>query len=479
MISVLINTAKFEYDIHSLVKAFFPKEDVKVVTEDSDPSLEEGTVYRVHYGETEFSFYEGDTLLGTEPVKPDADRIDEKNAVKRLVYRALSARTGRTLVWGDLTGIRPTKIPRKMLDEGKSEAEILSYMKDTYLVGDEKSALALDIAKREREILKPLRDKGYSIYIGIPFCPTTCLYCSFTSNPIAMWRDRVSEYLNALKKEIDFTAHARAGQIIDTVYIGGGTPTTLSAEELDELLSYMEERLDLRNLLEFTVEAGRADSITVDKLAVLHRHRVTRISVNPQTMNQKTLDLIGRRHTVEDVVRAFNDARTVGFDNINMDIILGLPGEDTAEVTHTIDEIVKLRPDSLTVHSLAIKRGSRLYEWILNQGYATMVNTDATMAIAAEGAERLDMKPYYLYRQKNMAGNFENTGYAREGAYGIYNILIMEELEPIVAMGPGSVSKVITREGRLVRSDNVKDVAEYIARIDEMLDRKKELFSLE
>ena len=479
MILVLINIAKFEYDIHSLVKAFFPKEEVKVVTEDSAPSCEADTVYRVHYETEEFSFYEGDTLLGTEPVKAEASRIDEKNAVKRLVYKALSVRTGRTLVWGDLTGIRPTKIPRKMLDEGKSEAEILSYMKDTYLVGDEKSALALDIAKREREILRPLRDKGYSIYIGIPFCPTTCLYCSFTSNPISMWRDRVSEYLNALKKEIDFTAHARAGQIIDTVYIGGGTPTTLSAEELDELLSYMEEKLDLRNLLEFTVEAGRADSITVDKLAVLHRHRVTRISVNPQTMNQKTLDLIGRRHTVEDVVRAFNDARAVGFDNINMDIILGLPGEDVAEVTHTIDEIERLRPDSLTVHSLAIKRGSRLYEWILNQGYATMVNTDATMAIAAEGAERLNMKPYYLYRQKNMAGNFENTGYAREGAYGIYNILIMEELEPIVAMGPGSVSKVITREGRLVRSDNVKDVAEYITRIDEMLDRKKDLFSLE
>ena len=236
MILVLINIAKFEYDIHSLVKAFFPKEEVKVVTEDSAPSCEADTVYRVHYETEAFSFYEGDTLLGTEPVKAEASRIDEKNAVKRLVYKALSARTGRTLVWGDLTGIRPTKIPRKMLDEGKSEAEILSYMKDTYLVGDEKSALALDIAKREREILKPLRDKGYSIYIGIPFCPTTCLYCSFTSNPISMWRDRVSEYLNALKKEIDFTAHARAGQIIDTVYIGGGTPTTLSAEELDELL---------------------------------------------------------------------------------------------------------------------------------------------------------------------------------------------------------------------------------------------------
>ena len=479
MISVLINEAKFEYDIHSLVKAFYPEEDVKVVLEGTDGALEADTVFKVHYEAEEFSFYEGDKLLEQESVIENATRIDEKNAVKRLVYKALVTRTGHTLVWGDLTGIRPTKIPRKMLDEGKTDGEILSYMKETYLVGDEKANLSLDIAKREINILKPLRDKGYSIYVGIPFCPTTCLYCSFTSNPIAMWRERVSEYLNALKKEIDFTATARAGQIIDTVYIGGGTPTTLSAAELDELLSYMEEKLDLSNLLEFTVEAGRADSITIDKLEVLHRHHVTRISVNPQTMNQKTLDLIGRRHTVEDVVRAFNDARAVGFDNINMDIILGLPGEGTEEVTHTIDEIVNLHPDSLTVHSLAIKRGSRLYEWILDKGYATMVNTDLTMQIAAEGAKRLDMKPYYLYRQKNMAGNFENTGYAREGAFGIYNILIMEELEPIVAMGPGSVSKVITREGKLVRSDNVKDIAEYINRIDEMIDRKRTLFSLE
>ncbi|MBO4680216.1 MAG: coproporphyrinogen dehydrogenase HemZ, partial [Lachnospiraceae bacterium] len=281
MISVLINEAKFEYDIHSLMKAFYPEEDVKVVLEGTDGALESDTVFRVHYEAEEFSFYEGDRLLEQESVIENATRIDEKNAVKRLVYKALVTRTGHTLVWGDLTGIRPTKIPRKMLDEGKTDGEILSYMKETYLVGDEKANLSLDIAKREINILKPLREKGYSIYVGIPFCPTTCLYCSFTSNPIAMWRERVSEYLNALKKEIDFTATARAGQIIDTVYIGGGTLTTLSAEELDELLSYMEEKLDLRNLLEFTVEAGRADSITVDKLAVLHRHHVTRISVNP------------------------------------------------------------------------------------------------------------------------------------------------------------------------------------------------------
>ena len=479
MISVIVNEAKFEYDIHSLVKAFYPEEEVKVISKGSQEIQGADIIFEIVYGAREFSFAEGATVLMKEPVSDTPTRIDEKNAVKRLVYKALSHKLGKTLAWGDLTGIRPTKIPRKMLDEGKAESEILSYMKDTYLIGDEKADLALDIARREREILKPLRKKGYSIYIGIPFCPTTCLYCSFTSNPIAMWRDRVEDYLKALEKEIEFTAEARKGQIIDTLYIGGGTPTTLSAAELDRLLTYIETKLDLSNLLEYTVEAGRADSITKEKLQVLFKHKVTRISVNPQTMNQKTLDLIGRRHTVEDVVRAFNDARDAGFDNINTDIILGLPGEGITEVTHTIEELVKLKPDSLTVHSLAIKRGSRLYEWIIENGYATMVNTDETMKIAMDGASRLNMKPYYLYRQKNMAGNFENTGYAREGCFGIYNILIMEELEPIVAMGPGSVSKVITREGKLVRSDNVKDIAEYINRIDEMITRKKDLFALE
>ena len=352
-------------------------------------------------------------------------------------------------------------------------------MQDTYFVSDEKANLSIDIAKREIEILKPLREKGYSIYIGIPFCPTTCLYCSFTSNPIAKWRDRVSDYLSALEKEIKFVSEKRKGKTIDTIYIGGGTPTTLNAQELDRLLTMIDDNLDVSKLLEYTVEAGRADSITLDKLKVLKAHNVTRISVNPQTMNQKTLDIIGRRHTVEDVIRAFNDARSEGFTNINLDIILGLPEEGIKEVSHTLEEIEKLNPDSLTVHSLAIKRASRLNEWILQNGYATMINTAETMKCASDSAMRMGMHPYYLYRQKNMAGNFENTGYSKEGCYGIYNILIMEELEPIVALGPGSVSKILTKEGKPVRSDNVKDVSLYIEKIDEMLDRKDKLFALE
>ncbi len=480
MVFVLINESKFEYDIHSLVKAFYEEEEVKVSLDRNLYEEETSIFYEVEFLGNSIRFFDlKGQLLGECFLSEGREKSEEKNALKRLIYSSLSKVLNKTLAWGDLTGIRPTKIPRKMLDEGKSDADILRYMKDTYYISDEKAKLSIDIAKREIEIIKPLHKKGYSIYIGIPFCPTTCLYCSFTSNPISMWKDRVSAYLSALEKEIEFTKNARSGQTVDTIYIGGGTPTTLEAFELERLLSTLSKHFDLENLLEFTVEAGRADSISIDKLKVLKKYHVSRISVNPQTMNQATLDFIGRRHSVSDVERAFYDARSLAFDNINMDIILGLPGEGEKEVTETVERIKLLKPDSFTVHSLAVKRGSRLYERIVEKGYTTMINTEATMKIAADGAAAMDMKPYYLYRQKNMAGNFENTGYAREGAYGIYNILIMEELEPIVAMGPGSVSKVISKGGKLVRSDNVKDVSLYISEIDEMLRRKEELFSLE
>ena len=474
MIKVYVDRSEFEYDIHSLVKAFYQTEDVKVLTtvlEDFDFYISLGQKFTVSDSDKK--------LLGSVEVSEDLSRVERKNALKRLLYTVLTGLTGKTLAWGDLTGIRPTKIARKLIEEGKDDDFVKKYMQDTYLVGDEKCSLAIDIAKRELKILEPLHEKGYSLYIGIPFCPTTCLYCSFTSEPICKWKDRVNDYLSALEKEISFVAGAKSDKVLDTIYIGGGTPTTLSASELDRLLTHIDKSFDLSKLLEFTVEAGRADSITLDKLKVLKAHGVTRISVNPQTMNQKTLDFIGRMHSVSDVINAFNLARETGFNNINTDIILGLPGEGETEVKHTIDEIVKLSPDSLTVHSLAVKRGSRLHERILEKGYTDMINTDATMRIAADGAREMSMNPYYLYRQKNMAGNFENTGYSKEGLEGIYNILIMEEVEPIVALGPGSVSKVIGRDGKLYRDGNVKDVSLYISDIDEMIRRKKDLFALE
>lgn len=226
---------------------------------------------------------------------------------------------------------------------------------------------------------------------------------------------------------------------------------------------------------EFTVEAGRADSITRDKLRVMKEYGVTRISVNPQTMNQETLDLIGRRHTVEQVEEAFRLAREEGFTNINMDLILGLPGETREHVEHTIEEVKRLHPDSLTVHSLAIKRASKMSLWIEKNGIETLHNTDETMEIAALGAAEMGMKPYYLYRQKNMSGNFENVGYASEGNYGIYNILIMEEKQTIMALGAGTISKAVYPDGRIERCDNVKDVALYMEKIDEMIERKRKL----
>ena len=325
----------------------------------------------------------------------------------------------KQLPWGTLTGIRPTKIAMQFLEAGtggdtetdsnnpSTEAEILDYMKETYYCSEEKALLAIDIAKREKRILADIHyDKGYSLYIGIPFCPTTCLYCSFTSFPIFSWKDRVGDYLAALEKEMDFVRDACRDKILDSVYIGGGTPTTLEPEEMRRLLKKVRDTFDFSQVKEFTVEAGRADSITRDKLRVMKEYGVTRISVNPQTMNQETLDLIGRRHTVEQVEEAFRLAREEGFTNINMDLILGLPGETREHVEHTIEEVKRLHPDSLTVHSLAIKRASKMSLWIEKNGIETLHNTDETMEIAALGAAEMGMKPYYLYRQKNMSGQF-------------------------------------------------------------------------
>ena len=275
------------------------------------------------------------------------------------------------------------------------------------------------------------------------------------------------------------TARICKDKVLDTVYIGGGTPTTLEAEQLDRLIRNLKEIFDFSTVKEFTVEAGRADSITREKLEGLKKYGVTRISVNPQTMHDKTLQLIGRRHTVGQAVDAYHMARELGFDNINMDIILGLPGEDEADVAETIRQIEALSPDSLTVHSLAIKRASRLRRYMDEHQVFSIHNTDETMRMAAEGARTLSMQPYYLYRQKNMSGNFENVGYARDGKYGIYNILIMEELQTIVALGAGSITKRVFPDGRIERCDNVKDVALYIEKIDEMMERKQKLFAEE
>lgn len=475
MINVYTNRENYQYDLHALLKSFYPEHDVRVYHEsvlDSNDAQDSYVIIRLLDHKMELVLALGDRKEYVHTYENDTNIT--KNDYKRSLYYDLCDYTGKTLPWGNLTGIRPTKLTMGMLEEGLCDEEIITQMKELHAVSDEKARLSLDIAKRERQILDRIHyEDGYSMYIGIPFCPTTCLYCSFTSNPIVVWRGRISEYLQALFREIDFVASAYRDKILDTVYIGGGTPTTLDADKLDVLLERVRGSFDFRQVKEFTVEAGRADSITREKLDVLKKHGVTRISVNPQTMKDETLRYIGRKHTVAQVKEAFHMAREAGFDNINMDIILGLPGELEADVQNTVDEIKKLNPDSLTVHSLAIKRASKLSQWIEENGIATLRNTDSTMEIAQKGAYALNMKPYYLYRQKNMSGNFENVGYAREGKYGIYNILINEEVQTILALGAGSISKWVYPDGRIERRENVKDVAQYIDRIEEMIDRKR------
>ena len=472
MIGILLEDNGFEQDIRELLMAVYPGE--KFVHQET-----EGTEFYVK-GTPGAGVYrlELDGDAAEFPV-PEGDRLETKNRIKRTLYRMLEKRTGRSLPWGTLTGIRPTKIPLTKLEEGWSREQIVDFMKETYFTGDDKIALSVEIAERERELLSRISyENGYSLYVGIPFCPTTCLYCSFTSYPIGKWEKRMDEYLGALFRELEYTADRMKGKVLDTVYFGGGTPTALSAEHLDQVISRVEELFDLSGVQEFTVEAGRPDSITREKLEVLRRHGVTRISINPQTMNQKTLDVIGRRHTVDMVKEKFALARELGFDNINMDLIIGLPGERMEDVAHTLEEIRSLSPDSLTVHSLALKRAARLnLEW---DQYADMgmVNTQEMIDLTARFAREMGMEPYYLYRQKNMAGNFENVGYSLPGKACIYNILIMEEMQTIVACGAGTTTKaVFPGENRRERTENVKDVDQYIQRIDEMIERKEKLLS--
>ncbi|MDO4293289.1 MAG: coproporphyrinogen dehydrogenase HemZ [Eubacteriales bacterium] len=478
MIIVTLNEDRYAYDIHSLVKAFYPEQEVKVFVEGTKEEESSAGLPALFVDFKAEGIRAGirDGREKTTALQDPSDRVNVKNELKRLLYGLLSEETGKCLPWGTLTGIRPTRIAMQLLEQGKSDGETERYMRDVYLCSAGKASLSVEIARREQRILSGIHyEEGYSLYIGIPFCPTTCLYCSFTSFPIRAWKNRVADYLTALEKEIDFVKTACAGKVLDSVYIGGGTPTTLEPEELERLLSKLKATLDWSNVREFTVEAGRADSITAEKLRVLKRFGVTRISVNPQTMKQETLDIIGRRHTVEQAVDAFLMARREGFDNINMDLILGLPGESLEDVDRTIRRVKELSPDSLTVHSLAIKRASRLSQWILENSIESLHNTEETMEIAARGAREMGMEPYYLYRQKNMSGNFENVGYARPGKAGIYNILIMEEKQSILALGAGTISKAVFPDGRIERCDSVKDVGMYIGKVDEMIERKRRL----
>jgi coproporphyrinogen dehydrogenase HemZ len=513
MIDIIISDKAYENDVYPLVKAFYPEETIKVYeleeycnregaqnnlpnweqVASSEVSLQpQGNTVIENSGRTGITprvmevsinkdklivklLWSNNNKLIRDQVMDRTSKAQFKNAMKRFLYNIFSEATGKILPWGILTGIRPTKIVYEMLEKGMEKAEICRSMETEYLCSDQKIAMSTRIARREMELLQDMDYRnGYSLYLGIPFCPSTCLYCSFTSYSIDKFSNYVEAYLEALEKEIAYAATCFPHKKLTTVYFGGGTPTTLTAEQLDRLLSLVKKHFNFTHVKEFCVEAGRPDSITREKLIVLKKWGVDRISINPQSMQQKTLDLIGRKHTVEQIKDAFQLARETGHENINMDIIIGLTGENLADVVDTLSKIRDLNPDSLTVHTLAIKRAARLNIEKENYTDRKASNVPAMLDAAIQFAEENDYLPYYLYRQKNMADNLENIGYARYGKEGLYNILIMEEQQTILALGAGGMSKFVFHdEHRIERVDNVKSVTDYINRIDEMISRKR------
>jgi len=402
-------------------------------------------------------------------------RKRQKDHIKRKIYTELSALTGKTPDWGILTGVRPVKLAGELIEElGIEAAERM--LTEHYLLSREKADLLIDIYIYQRKLPAP-NPQDVGIYIGIPFCPTRCLYCSFTSNQAS--ESEISAYLAALHQEMSYVSKAMTekGLRAESIYIGGGTPTTLDSSQIRQLLEHVANSFDLSSLREFTMEAGRPDTISKEKLEAMACCGIDRISINPQSMNRSTLELIGRSHDAEDVFKAFDLASGYHF-MINSDIIAGLPGESPEDFDHTLDTVIKLGAHNITIHTLAVKRASRLKEQDSEYHYKQGETVSRMLKGSAGVLEHSGYRPYYLYRQKHMAGALENVGYCKDDTACIYNIRIMEERQSIIAMGAGAISKIYyPLENRHERVANVSNYRQYIDRLDEMIERKrKELF---
>ena len=465
-IKIKLNDLKYRYDVYQMFNIYFSLDEIKFV--DDGEYVVEVLQDKVTF--TYKDFYKD--VKVSEKIKDD---------IKRLVFISLKELTNEEYPWGILVGIRPSKIALKYLEEGKNDKEIIKLFKEKHLASEEKARLCIEVAKAEERFVND-DEKKISIYVGMAFCPTRCFYCSFTANSILGSKKLVNPYLEALTYEIrKISEYVNEKNLkIETVYFGGGTPTAVDNEEFENIMKEVYNAfIKDKNTLEFTVECGRPDSITAEKLETMKRYNVTRISINPQSMNDDTLKAIGRGHNVDDVKEKFNLARKMGFNDINMDIIIGLPGEGLDCVKTTCDEIFNLNPDSLTVHGLSLKRASILYEnFILKKGIqvkkqeelASMYNESMQLS------KKLGLKPYYMYRQKNMVGNMENLGYSKEGKECIYNIQMIEDKQTIIALGADAVTKVVfLEEDRIERFGNIKDIKEYSNRIEEMVNGKIKL----
>lgn len=464
MYKIYLPEGKSKYEFEELIKVFLKPGEFEIDNIRSDGE---------NANSSEIVICVPEFALSSGSIKKKEKDI--KNEIKRFLYKELQKHTAKSPDWGILTGVRPVKLANDFLGREKSLDKVKEILIRDYKLTAEKAELLLETLKCQRKVLDSSEKGAIGIYIGIPFCPTRCVYCSFPSNQGK--EGDIERYLLALHKEIDFVAESmnEKGWYPETLYIGGGTPTTLSAEQLDALLSHTSGVFNLNHIKEFTVEAGRPDTITAEKLKVLRNHHIDRISINPQSMINRTLERIGRAHRPDDIINAFNLAKEAGIPAVNMDLIAGLPGEDVNDFIFSIESLLKLVPENITVHTLALKRASKLKEidneYTYKQGemVKTMLNNAREMLYQA------GYHPYYLYRQKQMIGNLENIGFAKGNTEGIYNIRIMEEAQTIIALGAGGISKAYyPLENRLERIANVSNFEIYIERLEEMMQRKSD-----
>ncbi|MBC8061986.1 MAG: coproporphyrinogen III oxidase [Clostridiaceae bacterium] len=467
MIKVKLNDLKYQYDVYQIINQFFDFEEIKFFEEDYDYFIELSES-KITCGRKQMDFvYE-------ENKWPD---LSMKEQVKLAVFRYFTKLMKVDMPWGTLVGIRPTKKVLSLFEEGKTDSEIIEYFSKHHLARRDKVELCMEVARWERKTVNTKKN-SISVYVGMPFCPTRCLYCSFTSNVASSSKKRVEDYIITLVHEMQVMGkYIKDNELdIQCIYFGGGTPTAVNDLQFEFVMKNIYENFYSDSISEFTVECGRPDSISEAKLLSMKRFGVDRISINPQTMNDDTLKAIGRNHSARDVINKFNLARNLGFDNINMDIIVGLPGENINNIKDTVKKIKDLKPDNITVHGLCVKRGSKLHEKMLfnYKLYKLSQNEINDMYECTTSlAKSLSMHPYYMYRQKNMIGSMENIGYALHNKEGIYNIQMIEEKQTIIALGADAVTKVVfLEEDRHERFANTKDVKEYVDRIEEMLEKK-------
>lgn len=469
--NLYVKNHNFHFELENLTRLFFPNEKITVIRDFSEP--QPPYIYTEVSDKITISVNIGSFNKSETAVKKLTDD-DNELVSAQLLYKLLCDFTGLTQPWGILTGVRPVKLLRRLAEESSEEQAVKKFEKD-FFVSNEKIALSRETAHNERKILELSKPESFSLYVGIPFCPSRCSYCSFVMASIERAEKLIEPYTKLLCEEIKQTAEIanKLGLRLETVYFGGGTPTTLSAEQLDTVLRTVNKSFDMSTCREFTVEAGRPDTIDIAKLFALKENKVDRISINPQTVNDEVLKTIGRKHTAQQFFDAFELARKCGFDNINTDLIAGLPTDTPESFKNSLDSIVRLNAECITVHTLCMKRASRLTTEGVTLDLQQARDAREMLAYTQNILGQNEYIPYYMYRQSRMVGNLENVGWSKKGFESLYNVYVMDETHTILACGSGGVTKLKRNNpDYLERIFNFKYPYEYIDRFDELIQRK-------